>query len=78
MLGTIKTDQPLKVMSENWGPLLFAKKELHTKVEFLAVWTACFCCLNLGYAITPSILFCEPHLTTPYRSLLEIYSLGCR
>uniref|UniRef100_UPI001EE1DCC7 hypothetical protein n=1 Tax=Vibrio sp. S12_S33 TaxID=2720223 RepID=UPI001EE1DCC7 len=28
IVGTIKTDQSLKVMSENWGPLLTSKGKL--------------------------------------------------
>ncbi|MDF5109065.1 conjugal transfer protein TraF, partial [Vibrio parahaemolyticus] len=34
LLGTIKTDRPLKVMSENWGPLL----DLELPSVFTEAW----------------------------------------
>ncbi|EKL34480.1 hypothetical protein VCHE40_3228 [Vibrio cholerae HE-40] len=34
MLGTIKTDRPLKVMSENWGPLLTKDKIANNNDHF--------------------------------------------
>ncbi len=37
MLGTIKTDRPLKVMSENWGPLLHTNFERSVSGEYLGV-----------------------------------------